>query len=311
MRSIVTSSPRVPKETGHAVKLAFGTVGAIKAKLAEAAPRTFVIMTTSDAGDDRAGAVVQARGPRSAARHRVAVRDGRRSRHRQPGGAEADALVDESLVYVDPRKAGQRHPLRECPATARHRRRGQAEDTLVPGGYPAEARRQGRRRAGRPPDQRDHPGEGRDARGSLPKELQKTTVYAAGVTVPSTAKDVARRVRRLPRPPGLQAKTGGGWPGLQGIAGRSIASASRASRGSTSRQAVGSMLEPSTAIRSRGREYDDHGACSMKPRRPRASAQRRRGRLTPSPETTAPLARIAIAIRPKPEQKRRHAVGPM
>src|SRR2546422_8901215 len=61
MRSIVTElAAAFEKETGHTVKLTFGTVGVIKAKLAEATPVDVVIMTDEAMKDmTRQGAVVE------------------------------------------------------------------------------------------------------------------------------------------------------------------------------------------------------------------------------------------------------------
>src|SRR6266852_4391023 len=61
MRSIVTElAAAFEKETGNTVKLTFGTVGAIKAKLADGSPADVVIMTDAAMEEmTRQGAVVE------------------------------------------------------------------------------------------------------------------------------------------------------------------------------------------------------------------------------------------------------------
>jgi len=115
MRSIVTElAAAFEKETGHTVKLTFGTVGVIKAKLAEATPVDVVIMTDE------------------------AMRDMTRQ----------GAVVEGSWTPIG--RTGIGHQISEI-----------------------------------------IPVKGVTLVGPLPKELQKTTVYAAGVTVGSASRTTA------------------------------------------------------------------------------------------------------------------------
>jgi molybdate transport system substrate-binding protein len=73
--------------------------------------------------------------------------------------------------------------------------------TLVPGGYPAELVAKGDVEMVVHQISEIIPVKGVTLVGPLPKELQKTTVYAAGVTVPSKSKRARACVRHVPRPP--------------------------------------------------------------------------------------------------------------
>jgi molybdate transport system substrate-binding protein len=206
MRSIVTElAAAFEKETGNTVKLTFGTVGAIKAKLAEAAPADVVIMTDEAMQDmTRQGAVLQ--GSWTAIGRTgigVAVRDGApKPDIASPEALKQTLLSTKSLVYVDPAQGGtsgihfasvlQRLGIADAV---------KPKTTLVPGGYPAELVARGDVELVVHQISEIIPVKGVTLVGPLPKELQKTTVYAAGVTVPSTAKDAARAfVAFLARP---------------------------------------------------------------------------------------------------------------
>jgi len=196
MRSIVTElAAAFEKETGHTVKLTFGTVGVIKAKLAEATPVDIVIMTDEAMRDmTRQGAVVE--GSWTAIGRTgigVAVRDGApKPDIGSPEALKQTLLSTKSLVYVDPAQggtsgihfAGVLQKLGIADAV-------KPKTTLVPGGYPAELVARGDVELVVHQISEIIPVKGVTLVGPLPKELQKTTVYAAGVTVGSASRTTA------------------------------------------------------------------------------------------------------------------------
>ena len=196
MRSIVTElAAAFEKETGHTVKLTFGTVGVIKAKLAEATPVDIVIMTDEAMRDmTRQGAVVEGSWtPIGRTGIGVAVRDGApKPDIGSPEALKQTLLSTKSLVYVDPAQggtsgihfAGVLQKLGIADAV-------KPKTTLVPGGYPAELVARGDVELVVHQISEIIPVKGVTLVGPLPKELQKTTVYAAGVTVGSASRTTA------------------------------------------------------------------------------------------------------------------------
>ncbi len=185
MRSIVTElAAAFEKETGNPVKLTFGTVGAIKAKLADGAPADVVIMTDEAMKEmARQGAVVE--GSWTAIGRTgigVAVRDGApKPDIGSPEALKQALLSTKSLVYIDPAQGGK--------------------TTLVPGGYPAELVAKGDVEMVVHQISEIIPVKGVTLVGPLPKELQKITVYAAGVTIASASPPTSRAfVAFLARP---------------------------------------------------------------------------------------------------------------
>ena len=206
MRSIVTDlAGAFEKETGNTVKLTFGTVGVVRAKLAEGAPADVAIMTQEAMQEmTRQGAVAQ--GSWTAIGRTgigVAVRDGApKPDIGSPEALKQTLLATKSLVYVDPAQGGtsgihfasvlQRLGIADAV---------KSKTTLVPGGYPDELVAKGEVELVVHQISEIVPVKGVTLVGPLPKELQKTTVYAAGVTVASTSKDAARAfVAFLARP---------------------------------------------------------------------------------------------------------------
>jgi molybdate transport system substrate-binding protein len=197
MRSIVTElAAAYEKESGNTVKLTFGTVGVIRAKLAEAAPADVAIMTQEAMQEmTRQGAIAEGSWtPIGRTGIGVAVREGApKPDIASPEALKQTLLAAKSLVYVDPAQGGtsgihfagvlQRLGIAEAV---------KPKTTLVPGGYPAELVARGEVELVVHQISEIVPVKGVTLVGPLPKELQKTTVYAAGVTVASNAKDVAR-----------------------------------------------------------------------------------------------------------------------
>jgi molybdate transport system substrate-binding protein len=206
MRSIVTElAAAFEKETSNPVKLTFGTVGALKAQLADGAPADVVIMTQEAMQEmARQGAVVEgswvAIGRTGIG---VGVRDGApKPDIGTPEALKRTLLATKSLVYVDPAQGGtsgihfagvlQKLGIAEAV---------KPKTTLVPGGYPAELVAKGQVDLVVHQISEIVPVKGVTLVGPLPKELQKTTVYAAGVTVASASPPASRAfVAFLARP---------------------------------------------------------------------------------------------------------------
>jgi molybdate transport system substrate-binding protein len=206
MRSIVTElAGAFEKETGNTVKLSFSTVGVIKARLADGAPADAVIMT-QEAMQEMAGQGAVVEGSWTAIGRTgigVAVRDGApKPDIGSPEALKQALLSTKSLTYVDPAQGGtsgihfagvlQRLGIAD---------QVKSKTTLVPGGYPAELVAKGDVAMVVHQISEIIPVKGVTLVGPLPKDLQKVTVYAAGVTVASTSKPEAKAfVTFLARP---------------------------------------------------------------------------------------------------------------
>lgn len=197
MRSIVTElTAAFEKETGHTVKLTFGTVGVLKLKLADGAPADVVIMT-QEAMQEMAGQGAIVEGSWTAIGRTgigVAVREGAPKPDISSSEALKQALLaTKSLTYVDPAQGGtsgihfagvlQRLGIADAV---------KAKTTLVPGGYPAELVAKGNVEMVVHQISEIIPVKGVTLVGPLPKALQKTTVYVAGVTVASASQPASR-----------------------------------------------------------------------------------------------------------------------
>src|SRR5437879_2236261 len=197
MRSIVTElAAAFEKETGHTVKLTFGTVGVIKAKLAEATPVDVVIMSDEAMKDmARQGAGVE--GSWTAIGRTgigVAVREGApKPDIGNPEALKQTLLATKSLVYVDPAQGGtsgihfasvlQRLGIADAV---------KSKTTLVPGGYPAELVAKGEVELVAHQISEIVPVKGVALVGPLPKDLQKITTYSAGLAARSAVLEPAR-----------------------------------------------------------------------------------------------------------------------
>jgi len=206
VRSVVSDlAVAFEKETGHTVKLTFGTVGVIKSKLASADPADVAIMTDTALDEMTRQGVVRQGTWAMVGRTGigVGVRDG--APKPDIGSSEAfkqALLATKSLTYVDPAQgatsgihfAGVLKQLGVADAV-------KGKTTLVPGGYPAELVAKGEVEMVVHQISEIVPVKGVTLVGPLPKELQKVTVYSAGVAVASTSKDAAREfVTFLARP---------------------------------------------------------------------------------------------------------------
>jgi molybdate transport system substrate-binding protein len=196
-------------ETGHAVTLSFGTMGVVRQKLA-AEPADVVIMTDVALDDmARQGAVVAGtRADMARTGMGIGVREGAP----RPDIATAEALKQTllaaaSLVYVDPAQgatsgihfAGVLQRLGIADAV-------KAKTRLVPGGYPAELVAKGEVELVAHQISEIVPVKGVTLVGPLPKDLQKVTVYSAGLTAKSAAPEVARAFIAFVMRPAFKAK---------------------------------------------------------------------------------------------------------
>ena len=197
VRSVVsTVSETFAKETGNAVKGTFGTVGVVRQKLAAGEPAD-VIIATDVAIDElaRQGAVVP--GTRTdIARAGVGV--GVKEGAPRPDISTVDAfkqtlLAAKSLVYVDPAQGAtsgihfasvlQRLGIADAV---------KSKTLLWPGGYAAEAVADGRAEVVVHQISEILPVKGVTLVGPLPKDLQKITIYSAGLATKAASPEAAR-----------------------------------------------------------------------------------------------------------------------
>jgi molybdate transport system substrate-binding protein len=196
VRAIVTElAGAFEKETGHKVSLAFGTVGVTRQRLATE-PADVVIM--SDVAIDES--IKQDRvvsGTRTDIARTgigVGVRDGApKPDISTPEAFKQSLLAAKSLTYVDPAQgatsgihfAGVLQTFGITDAM-------KAKTTLVPGGYPAELVAKGEVEMVVHQISEIVPVKGVTLVGPLPREVQKVTVYSAGIATKATAPEVAR-----------------------------------------------------------------------------------------------------------------------
>jgi len=206
VRSIVAElTDAFARETGHTVKISYAPVGVIRQKLGAGEKADVVIMTDAAVDDmARQGAVVM--GSRTDVGRTgmgVAVREGApRPDVSTPEALKQTLLAAKSIVYVDPAQ-GATSGIHFASVL---QRLGIADamkpkTTLVPGGYPAELVAKGEVELVAHQISEIVPVKGVTLVGPLPKDLQKLTVYSAGVVAQSDAPNLARDyVKYLTRP---------------------------------------------------------------------------------------------------------------
>lgn len=196
VRAIVTELAQTfEKETGHKVSLAFGTAGVTRQRLASE-PADVVILT--DAGIDatikEGGIAAGTRSDIGRSGMGVGVRDGAP----RPDISTSDAfkralLATPSITYVDPAQGATSGiyfaSLLQTFGIADAMR---PKTTLVPGGYPAELVARGEVAMVVHQISEIVPVKGVTLVGPLPKEVQKVTVYSAGIATKATSPDAAR-----------------------------------------------------------------------------------------------------------------------
>ena len=196
VRAVVTELAQAfEKETGHKVSLAFGTAGVTRQRLASE-PADVVILT--DAGIDatikEGGIVAGTRADIGRSGMGVGVRDGAP----RPDISTSDAfkralLATPSITYVDPAQgATSGIYFASLLQTFGIADAMKPKTTLVPGGYPAELVARGEVAMVVHQISEIVPVKGVALVGPLPKEVQKVTVYSAGIATKATSPDAAR-----------------------------------------------------------------------------------------------------------------------
>jgi molybdate transport system substrate-binding protein len=181
------------QETGHSVKATFGTVGVVRKALAE--QPADVVIVTDVALDEliKQNAVTGARTDLARAGVGVGVREGAvKPDIATPEALKQTLLAAKSLVYVDPAQgatsgihfAGVLQRLGITDAV-------KAKTMLWPGGYAAEAVQKGQAEIVVHQISEILPVQGVTLVGPLPGDLQKITIYSAGVAAKTTAPDAA------------------------------------------------------------------------------------------------------------------------
>src|SRR5229473_5520120 len=211
VRAIVTElAEAFRQETGHTVTLSFGTVGVTRGKLASGEPVDVVIMTDVAIDDvAKQGAVVPgSRADLARTGMGVGVREGAP----KPDIATSEAfkqtlLSAKSLVYVDPAQGATSgihfaSVLDRLGIAAAVKGKTQ----LVPGGYPAEKVATGEAEVVVHQISEIVPVKGVVMIGPLPAELQKVTVYSAGLAARSTQPTAARAFMAFLVRPAFKAK---------------------------------------------------------------------------------------------------------
>jgi molybdate transport system substrate-binding protein len=210
VKSIVTDLvPAYEKETGNKVVMEFGPMGFVRQKLASE-PADVVIMSDTVLDDTiaKGGVVAGSRTDIWRTGMGVGVREGAPKPDISSLDAFKRALLEaKSIVYVDPASGAtsgthfaavlQKLGLAEAL---------KAKTRLVPGGYPAELVAKGE------VDMVVHqiseivPVKGVTLVGPLPKEIQKVTIYAAGLASKSANTGLARGFVAFLNRPDFRAK---------------------------------------------------------------------------------------------------------
>jgi molybdate transport system substrate-binding protein len=196
VRSIVTELAQAfEKETGHKVSLQFGTVGVTRKRLATD-PADVVIM--SDVAIDESikqdTLVAGSRTDIARTGMGVGVRDGAP----KPDITTADGfkqalLAATSITYVDPAQgATSGIHFAEILKTFGIAEAVKPKTTLVPGGYPAELVAKGEVEMVVHQISEIVPVKGVTLVGPLPRDVQKVTIYSAGIAKKAATPDVAR-----------------------------------------------------------------------------------------------------------------------
>ena len=210
VKSIVSELAQAyEKETGNKVVMQFGPMGFVRQKLASD-PADVVIMSDTVIEDTiaKGGVTAGSRTDIGRTGMGVGVRDGAP----QPDISSVDAfkralLEAKSIVYVDP-ASGATSGVHFASVL---QKLGVAEavkpkTTLVPGGYPAELVAKGEVDLVVHQISEIVPVKGVTLVGPLPKELQKLTIYSAGVAAKSTNADLARGFTAFLTRPAFKAK---------------------------------------------------------------------------------------------------------
>jgi len=210
VKSIVTDLvPIYEKETGNKVVMEFGPMGFVRQKLASD-PADVVIMSDTVLDDTiaKGGVVAGSRSDIWRTGMGLGVRDGAPKPDISTVDAFKRALLEaKSLVYVDPASGA----TSGTHFAAVLQKLGIADAVkpktkLVPGGYPAELVAKGEVEMVVHQISEIVPVRGVTLVGPLPKDLQKLTVYSAGLATGSTQPDAAKAFIAFVSRPAFKAK---------------------------------------------------------------------------------------------------------
>jgi molybdate transport system substrate-binding protein len=196
VRSVVTELAQAfEKETGHTVSLAFGTVGVTRKRLATEPADVVIMSDVAIEESSKDGSLVAgSRADIARTGMGVGVRDGAPRPDISTSEAFKQALLAaKSLTYVDPAQgatsgihfAGVLQKFGIADAV-------KPKTTLVPGGYPAELVAKGEVEMVVHQISEIVPVKGVTLVGPLPKDVQKVTIYSAGIATKAAAPDAAR-----------------------------------------------------------------------------------------------------------------------
>src|SRR3989475_12519045 len=211
---IVNMGDQFEKESGHKLSASFGTVGVTRQKLA-AEPAAVVIMT--DVAIDEAirqGSVVAGtRNDIARAGVGVGVKEGApKPDISTPEAFKQTLLAAKSLVYVDPAQ-GATSGIHFASVLQRLGIADQVKSKTIlwPGGYAAEAVEKGQAELVLHQISEILPVKGVTLVGPLPTELQKITIYSAGLAAKSAQQDAAKTfIAYLTRPASKEKFAGAG-----------------------------------------------------------------------------------------------------
>ena len=210
VKSIVTDLvPAYEKETGNKVVMEFGPMGFVRQKLASD-PTDVVIMSDTVLDDTiaKGGVVAGSRTDIWRTGMGVGVREGAPKPDISSLDAFKRALLEaKSIVYVDPASGA----TSGTHFAAVLQKLGLAEalkpkTKLVPGGYPAELVAKGEVEMVVHQISEIVPVKGVTLAGPLPKEVQKVTIYSAGLASKSTSAELARGFVNFLNRPAFRAK---------------------------------------------------------------------------------------------------------
>ena len=197
VRAVVTDVSEIfAKETGHSVKGTFGTVGVVRGKLAGGEPAD-VVIATDVAIDEMAKQGLVVAGTRTDVARAgvgVGVREGApRPDIATPEAFKQTLLAAKSIVYVDPAQ-GATSGIHFASVLQRLGIADAVKDKTIlwPGGYAAEAVLKGQAEVVVHQISEILPVKGVTLVGPLPRELQKVTIYSAGLAAKAAAPEAAR-----------------------------------------------------------------------------------------------------------------------
>jgi len=198
------------KETGHRIDFTFATVGTLQQQVT-AGQRADIYVMTDAAIDDLVKKGIAVAGSRTDIARvgvGVAIREGApRPDISTPDAFKATLLSARSLAYIDPDKGG----TSGIHVRAVLERLGiadsvKAKTILVPSGYVAELVVKGEAEIGIHQISEIMAVKGATLVGPLPRDLQKVTVYAAGLGAGSASADAAAAFIRFLTTPAARAK---------------------------------------------------------------------------------------------------------